>query len=89
MAAHYCTQCRTREVRQGASGPELCSGQFPFQCCCICAAAGGWKGWKVMPSPPSFPRCLPTDRTAIPAVAWYAGERLLAVQGHRWRRRQG
>ena len=27
--------------------PSHCSGQYPFQCCCVCATAAGWKGWKV------------------------------------------
>jgi len=26
--------------------PDHCAGNYPFQCCCICAREAGWKGWQ-------------------------------------------
>jgi hypothetical protein len=44
---HYCQTCRSRAVVVKSGDPSHCSGQYPFQCCCVCATAAGWKGWKV------------------------------------------
>ena len=42
---HYCQACKVKPVVSGSKNPVHCSGQYPFQCCCVCAVEAGWKGW--------------------------------------------
>jgi hypothetical protein len=46
VTLHHCQRCKTKPVIVGSKEATYCSGNYPFQCCCVCAVYEGWKGWE-------------------------------------------
>ena len=46
MTVYHCQACKTKPVIVASKDEAHCSGTYPFQCCCVCAASAGWKGWE-------------------------------------------